>query len=103
MGAENKRARHIPAAVRDNVFKRDGGKCTFIGKDNKRCNSTWGLEIDHVKPFAKGGGNTKDNLRLLCGRHNRLAAEKVYGKEFMEGHYVETRRLNIVEGDVYSS
>ncbi len=87
MGAENKRARHIPAAVRDNVFKRDGGKCTFIGKDNKRCNSTWGLEIDHIKPFARGGGNTRENLRLLCGRHNRLAAEKVYGKGFMKGHY----------------
>ncbi len=87
MGAENKRTRHISAEVKDTVFKRDGGKCTFIGKDNKRCNSTWGLEIDHVKPFAKGGGNTKDNLRLLCGRHNRLAAEKVYGKGFMEGHY----------------
>ena len=84
---EQKRTRHVPAKIRDAVFKRDGGKCAFVGTNGKRCNSTWGLQIDHIEPFARGGGNTADNLRLLCARHNRFAAEQVYGKGFMEEHY----------------
>ena len=79
-----KRTRHIPAKTRDAVFKRDGGKCAFVGTNGKRCNSMWGLQIDHIEPFAKGGTNRAENLRLLCGRHNRFAAEQVYGKGFME-------------------
>jgi 5-methylcytosine-specific restriction endonuclease McrA len=58
-----------------------------LGANDKRCNSTWGLQIDHIEPFARGGRNTTNNLRLLCGKHNRFAAEKVYGKGFMEEHY----------------
>jgi 5-methylcytosine-specific restriction endonuclease McrA len=82
------RSRYIPVKIRDAVFKRDGGKCTYKGTNGRRCGSTWRLQIDHIKPFAMGGANTIDNLRLLCGRHNRLAAEKVYGRGFMEGHYL---------------
>jgi hypothetical protein len=83
----NGRTRHIPRAVRDRVHVRDGGRCTFIGTDGKRCNSYWNLEIDHIVPFAKGGDNSLDNLRLLCAEHNRLAAEKEYGKDHMDEFY----------------
>jgi hypothetical protein len=35
-------------------------------------------------PFARGGAsNTLQNLRLLCPTHNRLAAEHVFGLDFM--------------------
>ncbi|UCH83873.1 MAG: HNH endonuclease, partial [Candidatus Latescibacterota bacterium] len=64
---------------KDSVFTRDGGRCTYIGTNGKRCNSTWGLEIDHIEPHARGGANAANNLRLLCGRHNRLEAERVMG------------------------
>jgi 5-methylcytosine-specific restriction endonuclease McrA len=84
---KHKRSRSIPAKTKDAVYKRDGGRCVFVGTGGKRCNSIWSLQIDHIEPFAHGGGNTKDNLRLLCGRHNRFAAERVYGKDFMENHY----------------
>jgi 5-methylcytosine-specific restriction endonuclease McrA len=79
-----KRTRHIPQAVRDEVFKRDGGRCTFIGPDGKRCNSSWNLQIDHIVPFAKGGDNSPENLRLLCAEHNHLAAERAYGKNHID-------------------
>jgi hypothetical protein len=82
-----KRSRHIPPAVRDEVFARDGGRCTFIGDDGRRCDSDWNLEIDHIVPFAKGGDNSPENLRLLCARHNRLAAERAYGKDHMDTYY----------------
>jgi 5-methylcytosine-specific restriction endonuclease McrA len=77
------RSRHIPQAIQDAVFARDKGRCTYVGRDGKRCSSTWNLHIDHIIPFARGGGHSVDNLRLLCGRHNQLEAENTYGKEFM--------------------
>ena len=73
------RSRHIPAATRDAVFKRDNGRCTYVGSTGKRCDATHNLQIDHVVPFARGGSNAPDNLRLLCSRHNKLEAERVYG------------------------
>ena len=73
------KSRHIPAATKDAVFKRDKGRCTYVGSTNKRCDATHNLQIDHVVPYARGGTNTVGNLRLLCARHNKLEAERVYG------------------------
>jgi 5-methylcytosine-specific restriction endonuclease McrA len=78
------RTRNIPTSVRDKVFARDGRKCTFVGENGKRCDSTWNLEIDHIVPFARGGDNSSGNLRLLCAKHNLMEAERVYGKDFMK-------------------
>ncbi len=80
---DNKRSRHIPVKTRDAVFKRDDGRCTYVGRNGKRCGSTHGLQIDHIKPFAKGGSNTLSNLRLLCGRHNRHEAKRILGANAM--------------------
>lgn len=77
-------SRHIPPAIRDQVYARDGGRCSFIGANGKRCGSTWDLEIDHVIPFAQGGNNSLGNLRLLCRKHNLYQAERAYGEEFMK-------------------
>jgi 5-methylcytosine-specific restriction endonuclease McrA len=77
------RSRHIPQALQDKVFERDGGRCTFIGRNGVRCSSTWNLHIDHIKPYARGGDHSVDNLRLRCAAHNQLEAENAYGKEFM--------------------
>jgi 5-methylcytosine-specific restriction endonuclease McrA len=78
------RSRHIPPAVRDQVYTRDKGRCSFIGANGKRCNSTWDLELDHVVPFTRGGDNSPGNLRLLCRKHNMHQAENTYGREFMK-------------------
>ncbi len=73
----NSRSRHIPAGIRDAVFRRDDGRCTYVGKNGVRCGATVHLQIDHIRPFCRGGKHTIDNLRLLCGKHNRLAARKL--------------------------
>ena len=78
------RSRHIPQAVRDEVYARDGGRCAFIGPGGRRCTETRNLEIDHIVPFGKGGCNDPGNLRLLCRAHNRFAAENEYGRTHME-------------------
>jgi hypothetical protein len=76
-------ARRIPAAARDAVFARDKGRCTYVGSNGVRCAATHRLQIDHVIPYARGGTNAAQNLRLLCERHNKLEAERVYGKGVM--------------------
>ena len=73
----DKRSRHIPASIRDAVFRRDDGRCTYIGRNDVRCGATAHLQIDHIRPFCRGGKHTIDNLRLLCGKHNRLAARNL--------------------------
>lgn len=74
-------SRHIPARVRDAVFLRDGGRCTFVTKDGRRCNTRHALQVDHIRPFATGGTSAPENLRLLCAAHNRLAAERTFGRD----------------------
>ena len=71
--------RYIPARVRDEIFVRDRGQCTFVGASGKRCGSTRALQLDHVNPVARGGASTADNLRLLCAYHNRAEAERLMG------------------------
>ncbi len=36
------------------------------------CGTSFGLEIDHIVPFAEGGPTTLDNLALLCHHHHFL-------------------------------
>jgi 5-methylcytosine-specific restriction endonuclease McrA len=86
----DKRSRHIPAVVRDAVYKRDGGRCTFVGPNGKRCHSTWDLEFHHDStPFGGRGRHSVENLMLLCSAHNKLEAEKEYGKACIEKHYIK--------------
>ena len=68
--------RHIESLVRREVHERDGGRCTFVSPEGRRCEARHFLELDHVEPFAVGGAETVDNLRLRCGAHNRWAARR---------------------------
>ncbi|MDE0221076.1 MAG: HNH endonuclease, partial [Spirochaetaceae bacterium] len=64
--------RAIPAAVKRQVWQRDGGRCSYLDrKTGRRCNSRHLIEIDHIMPYALGGGADPGNLRLLCRAHHR--------------------------------
>ena len=84
-GRRTKSARHIPAHVRREVWRRDQGRCTFVSETGHRCESRTRLEFDHVTPVARGGEATLDNLRLRCRPHNQFLAELVFGEPFMRG------------------
>ena len=71
-------SRHVPAAVRRTVWKRDDGRCRFEGP-NGRCGETGFLEFHHLVPYASGGPATADNLELRCAAHNRYEAELFFG------------------------
>jgi len=73
-------SRHIPASVRRAVHERDGGRCRFVDEQGRRCSERHRLEFHHRHPFAMGGDHRPDNIGLLCRQHNRLLAERDYGK-----------------------
>jgi hypothetical protein len=70
---------HIPAHVKRAVWKRDGGRCQFRLEDGSICGSVFQLEFDHIRPRARGGPSTIENVRLACRPHNGLAARRVLG------------------------
>ena len=92
-------SRHVPANVRCAVWKRDGGQCTFVSADGKRCGSHRFLEFDHVTPVARGGQATVEGIRLRCRAHNQFEAEQVFGVEFMQ----KKRARSQVNHDVFSA
>ncbi len=89
---ENKRrSSALPRAVRREVFARDGEQCSFVSEAGVRCDARSFLEIDHVHPKALGGEDTTTNTRILCATHNRLAAERVFGRDCIHRKIRESR------------
>lgn len=80
------RGRHIPSALRREVSQRDGGQCTFVAPDGRRCGERMRLEFDHVLPIAMGGVTSFSNLRLRCQPHNQYEAERILGRPLVERH-----------------
>jgi hypothetical protein len=58
------RRESIPERVRQEVWRRDQGRCVYCGSRER-------LEFDHIIPFSRGGSSTVRNLQLLCERCNR--------------------------------
>jgi 5-methylcytosine-specific restriction endonuclease McrA len=73
------RTRRIPAKVRREVFERDGGTCAYVDAAGKRCGCAEGVELHHVMPFARGGANSAENLRVYCRTHNQRQGERDFG------------------------
>jgi hypothetical protein len=60
----------IPERVRNEVWRRDGGKCVD-------CDSRQRLEYDHIIPLSKGGANTPRNIELRCETCNRQKGARI--------------------------
>jgi 5-methylcytosine-specific restriction endonuclease McrA len=74
-------SRYVPTAIRDEVWRRDGGQCAFTGSTGHRCTSRHQLQVHHLHPFALGGPPLAANLALRCRAHNLYAAEQDYGRD----------------------
>jgi hypothetical protein len=86
-------SRHVPAAVRRAVRKRDGSRCRFIDAQGRRCIERHRLEFHHCHPFALGGDHSPGQVVLMCRSHNRLLAEHDYGAEKIARHIASRREL----------
>ena len=60
----------ITEAIRSEVWRRDGARCTT-------CGSNQNLQFDHIIPVAKGGATVVDNLQLLCQSCNLAKGAKI--------------------------
>jgi hypothetical protein len=103
-------SRHIPAAVRREVWRRDGGRCAFEGTDG-RCTERGFLEFHHVEPYALGGPATVENIQLRCRAHNAFEAallfaadDPILARDAREGWWPEYDRTRSgASVDVYQS
>jgi hypothetical protein len=78
-----KGSRHIPAAVTREVWRRDEGRCAFVGTHG-RCAERGHLELHHVIPFADGGAATVANIQLRCRSHNQHEADLWCGADVVK-------------------
>ena len=86
------RSRYIASEVRERVHARARYQCEFRGPDGTRCLSRTGLQIEHTRPFALFRSHDERFLKLLCRRHNALAAERVFGAAFIRDKIEERRQ-----------
>jgi len=84
----------ISKTIRFEVFKRDSFICQYCGATP----STKKLEVDHIQPVAKGGGNDMINLTTSCFDCNRgkaareLSDDSVVVKQKKQLDKLEERR-----------
>jgi hypothetical protein len=79
------RTREIPAAIRREVWLRDGGRCAFVDEQGRRCQGRRAVEYHHIQSFGKGGQHRVGNLALRCQGHNQYQADLDFGAGFMNG------------------
>jgi hypothetical protein len=84
-------SRYISPEVRERVHERGEFQCEYRSLDGRRCTSRTGLQIEHARPLAKYRSHDERFLELFCPAHNRLAAETVYGREFIESKIAVNR------------
>ena len=73
-------SRHVPLGVVRLVWERDGGQCTFVDAEGRRCSSRRFVTLEHRHPFSLGGSPSAENLCLLCRAHNLHTARQVFGE-----------------------
>jgi site-specific DNA-methyltransferase (adenine-specific) len=59
-------------SVKERLYKQQDGKCNACGQNFESRN----LEIDHIVPQLKGGGDYYENYQLLCGSCNRIKGDR---------------------------
>jgi hypothetical protein len=70
-GGFQERSRQIPTHIKQQVFKRDHGRCVI-------CGSNENLHFDHDLPYSRGGTSLRaENVRLLCARHNLSKGNRI--------------------------
>jgi hypothetical protein len=73
---------HVPNEVKREVHARDGGQCTFVGPDGRRCTERAFMQYHHDEmPHAFGGKAATEGMSELCGAHNRYLGRQQSGSK----------------------
>jgi len=59
-------------SVKQRLYRNQEGMCNACGQSFE----SWNLEIDHIVPKSKGGGDYYENYQLLCGSCNRIKGDR---------------------------
>lgn len=81
-----KSQRQIDAAVSWRVFKRDGYKCRYCGRDDVP------LTVDHLVRWEEGGPTTEPNLLSACKKCNRVRGDMSYETWLKHEHYLRVSK-----------
>jgi len=60
------------ASAKNQLYKEQNGLCNACGTEF----DIWNLEIDHIIPKAKGGGDYYENYQLLCSSCNKIKGNR---------------------------
>ena len=74
----------IPAVVKRYIWKKAESKCEI-------CASNYAPQTDHIIPFAIGGTDEPENLRLLCRNCNQRQAIEKLGINKMQRYFCSQR------------
>ena len=88
-------AAYIPAAVKREVWKRDGGCCQWPLQSGGVCGSRLRVQLDHIVMRVEGGKPIPAQVRLLCDLHNRLAARERLGDRLMDRYCRDPRQAEL--------
>ena len=58
-------------SVKERLYKEQNGLCNACGTEF----DIWNLEIDHIIPKSKGGGDYYENYQLLCSHCNKMKSD----------------------------
>ena len=93
--ASVRRTRYIPALTKRTVYQASGGQCTYVDPSTgRRCHERRHLEVDHIKPFGRGGDHEPENLQILCRSHNLMRARDEYGAKRLDRMMEAKRRTS---------
>ena len=59
-------------SVKERLYQEQSGLCNACGNEF----GIWNLEIDHIIPKAKGGGDYYENYQLLCSSCNKIKGDR---------------------------
>jgi 5-methylcytosine-specific restriction endonuclease McrA len=76
-------SRHIPAAIRRAVWRRDAGRCSYVSAGGRRCDSREFLEFDHAEAWAWKRAHSIESITLRCRAHNQQRARLDFGEPHM--------------------
>jgi hypothetical protein len=98
LGPRPRRAGVISSRVRNEVFARDGSRCTVCGVGDREPypgepGTAATLTIGHRLAQARGGGDHIDNLRTECSRCNEPLRHEGEAPDTWEDVHIQVRRL----------
>lgn len=85
-GSVQSHTRYVRKKIHQHVWSKWESGCSHKLQNGESCGSRRNLQRDHIVEFSAGGESVSENLRLLCGAHNRYRSNRLeeMRRNFME-------------------